>query len=91
MGDFYGTKIEIRAGFGPVGITEKKLGPIMSNVFGRLFQVFMGKKNEEKKLFFSLKKIQKKNQTFYRLRSILNCVLLHLDTSLLDFSIMTLV
>ena len=29
--DFYGTGIEIRAGFGPVGITEKKIGPNMSN------------------------------------------------------------
>ena len=28
MGDFYGTEIEIWAGFGPVGITEKKHGPI---------------------------------------------------------------
>ena len=32
MGDFYGTGIEIWAGFGPVGNTEKKnFGPIMSN------------------------------------------------------------
>ena len=32
MGDFYGTGIEFWAGFGPVGITEKKtFGPIMSN------------------------------------------------------------
>ena len=37
MGDFYGTGIWIRAGFGPVGIAEK-------NNFGRFFQVFMGKK-----------------------------------------------
>ena len=45
MGDFYGTGIEIWAGFGPVGITEKKLfGWIMSNILGRFFQVFMGKK-----------------------------------------------
>ena len=29
-GSFYGTGIEIWAGFGPVGITEKN-GPIMSN------------------------------------------------------------
>jgi hypothetical protein len=30
--DFYGTVIEIWAGFGPVGITEKKpFGLIMSN------------------------------------------------------------
>ena len=31
VGDFYGTGIEIWAGFGPVGNTEKKFGPIMSN------------------------------------------------------------
>ena len=30
MGYFYDTGIEIWAGFGPVGITEKN-GPIMSN------------------------------------------------------------
>ena len=44
MGDFYWTGIEICAEFGPVGITEKKLGPIMSNFLGQFFQVFMGKK-----------------------------------------------
>jgi hypothetical protein len=27
VGDFYGTGIEIWAGFRPVGITEKKIGP----------------------------------------------------------------
>jgi hypothetical protein len=31
MSNFHGTEIEIWAGFGPVGITEKKIGPIMSN------------------------------------------------------------
>ena len=32
VGDFYGTGIEIWAGFGPIGSTEKKgSGPIMSN------------------------------------------------------------
>ena len=25
LGDFYGTGIEIRAGFGPIGSTEKKM------------------------------------------------------------------
>ena len=45
MGDFYGTGIEIWAGFGPVSSTEKKrFGPIISNFVGRFFQVFMGKK-----------------------------------------------
>ena len=31
MGNIYETGIEIWDGFGPVGITEKKFGPIMSN------------------------------------------------------------
>ena len=31
VGGFYGTGIEIWAGFGLVGITEKKIGMIMSN------------------------------------------------------------
>ena len=49
MGDFYGTGIEIWAGFGPIGSTEKKgSGPIMSNFLGWFFHVFRGKK----KLFF---------------------------------------
>ena len=42
----YGTGIEIWAGFGPVGDTEKKgSGPIMSNCWGCFFYVFRGKKN----------------------------------------------
>ena len=53
MGDFYGTGIEIWAGFGPVGITEKKtFGPIVSNFWGRFFQVFVGK---QKKQTFSVR------------------------------------
>ena len=51
MGDFYGSRIEIWAGFGPVGITEEKIfGPIMSNFCGQFFQVFMGKKIKSKTL-----------------------------------------
>ena len=51
MGDFYGTGIEFWAGFGPVGITEKKtFGPIMSNFWGRFFQVFIVKKIKNKTL-----------------------------------------
>ena len=42
MGDFYGTEIEIWAGFGPVGITEIKR--IWAD-YEQLFRpVFMGKK-----------------------------------------------
>ena len=48
---FYGTENEIWAGFGPVGNTEKKWGPIMSNFSERLFHVFMGKK----KVYFFFK------------------------------------
>ena len=46
MGDFYRTGIEIWAGFGLVGITEKKkrFGPITSNFLGCFFQIFMDKK-----------------------------------------------
>ena len=39
---FYGTKNVIWAGFGPVGNTEKRFGPSMSNFWGR-FYVFIGK------------------------------------------------
>ena len=34
---FYGTEHEIWADFGPVGSTKKKMGPIMSNSWGRFF------------------------------------------------------
>ena len=45
MGDFYGTEIEIWAGYGPIGSTEIKVsGPIMSNFWGWFFHVFRGKK-----------------------------------------------
>ena len=44
MEDFYGTGIEIWAGFGPIGSTEKKSGKIMSNFQGCFFHVFSGKK-----------------------------------------------
>ena len=43
MGGFYGTGIEIWAGSGPVGNTEKKVW-VMSNFLGRFFHVFRGKK-----------------------------------------------
>ena len=47
MRDFYGTGIEIWAGFGPVGITEKKkIWDNYEQLFRPVFfQVFMGKKN----------------------------------------------
>ena len=50
--NFYGTEIEIFAGFGPVGNTEKKiLGPIISNFVG-IFFLFLWAKNK-----FKFKKI----------------------------------
>ena len=42
---FYGTEYEIWADFGPVGSTEKKLGPIMSNFWGQFFMFSWAKKN----------------------------------------------
>ena len=50
MGDLQGTGIEIWAGFGPVGITEKKIGPIMSNFWGGFFMFSRSKKKKKKVL-----------------------------------------
>ena len=45
MGDFYGTGIEIWAGFGPVGITEKKkIWADYEQLFRPFFPCFHGKK-----------------------------------------------
>ena len=43
-GKFLWNRIEIWAGFGPVGITEKKNWADYEQHFSRLFQVFMAKK-----------------------------------------------
>ena len=51
VSNFYGTEIKIWAGFGPVGNTEKNLGPIMSNFEVVFFCVFRG----ENKFKFFLK------------------------------------
>ena len=40
--NFYGTEIEIWAGFGPIGNTEKKFGPILIIFWGQFFHVFRG-------------------------------------------------
>ena len=45
VGDFYGTGIEILAGFGPVGITEKKnIWADYEQLLRPFFQVFAGRK-----------------------------------------------
>ena len=44
MADFYGTGIEIWAGFGPVGITETMKLADDEQRLERFFQVFMDKK-----------------------------------------------
>ena len=46
MEDFYGTGIEIWAGFEPVAITEKK--PFWTDYEQLLRQVFMGKKGKNR-------------------------------------------
>ena len=42
--NFYGTEIEIWAGFGPVGITEKTFLVNYEQLFRAVFYVFMGKR-----------------------------------------------
>jgi hypothetical protein len=37
VGNFYGTEIEIWAGFGPVSITEKKLGRLRATIESAFF------------------------------------------------------
>ena len=49
MGDFYGTGIEIWAGFGPVGITEKKILADYEQLFRLVFFKFSLAKKKEKK------------------------------------------
>ena len=45
VGDFYGTGIEIWAGFGPIGRTEKRVLADYEQVLRVFFHVFRGKKN----------------------------------------------
>ena len=45
MGDFYGTRIEIWAGFGPIGITEKKNWTDYEQLFRPVFSCFHEQKN----------------------------------------------
>ena len=42
MGDFYGTGIKILAGFGPVGITDKKNWPNYEKLLRPFFSCFHG-------------------------------------------------
>ena len=44
MEDFNGTGIEIWAGFGPVGNTEKKIGADYEQLFRVFFSFFQGAK-----------------------------------------------
>ena len=74
MGDFYGTGIEIWAGFGPVGITEKKniwanyeqlLRPVFSSFCGKEKHCSVRTKKLHKiKLKKILKKFLKNNYEF---------------------------
>jgi hypothetical protein len=53
MGDFYGTGIEIWAGFGPVGITEKKLGQLWATFEAGYFMSSWAKKIKIKNIVAS--------------------------------------
>ena len=44
MSNFYGTEIKIWVGCGPVGNTEKRIGPIMRNLSVSSFSCFQGQK-----------------------------------------------
>ena len=48
MSNFYGTKIEIRAGFGPVGITEKKIWANYEQLLRAFFLCFLRQKENFK-------------------------------------------
>ena len=67
---FYGTGYVIWTGFGPVGNTKKKIGPIMINFWRRFFHVFGGKKKFKKKILklilcsFSVRTLQHFQKTF---------------------------
>ena len=45
MSNFYGTEIDIWAGFGPVGSTEKEIWTDHEQLLKTFFHVFIGKKN----------------------------------------------
>ena len=53
MGDFYGTGIEIWAGFGPVGITEKKIGADYEQILRPFSVMFSWAKNKNKNVVAS--------------------------------------
>jgi hypothetical protein len=44
VSNFYGAEIKIWAGFGPVGNTEKKMGPVMCKFLRSVFLCFQGQK-----------------------------------------------
>ena len=49
MGYFYGTGIEIWAGFGPIGSTEKRVWADYEQLLRVYFHVFRGKRNVDLK------------------------------------------
>ena len=49
MGDFYGTGIEIWAGFGQVDITEKQIWVNYEQLLRPVFSCFHGKNNNSKR------------------------------------------
>ena len=61
MGDFYGTGIEIWAGFGPVAITEKNIGADYEKLLRPFFSSFHGQKKKIKKIVHeNMKKLASK-------------------------------
>ena len=55
MGDFYGTGIEIWAGFGPVGINEKKIWANYEQLLRPVISCFHGQKEIKIKKLHKMK------------------------------------
>ena len=68
MGDFYGTGIEIWAGFGPVGSTEKKMvWADYEQLSGLVLSTFCGqkKKKNQKDCSVCTEKLHRKKGNFF--------------------------
>ena len=80
MGDFYGTGIEIWAGFGPIGSTKKRGLGRLSGCFFHVFRVKTNLKLKKKNIFFLIFFI---TIICYRIRNIASCSNRHLTAGLI--------
>ena len=73
MGDLYGTGIEVWAGFGTIGSTEKRVRADYEQLLRVVFSCFQGKNGSFKKKHCSVrtKKLQKMKLRIFFLKKIL--------------------